>query len=242
MVYQHEAPWRQEASFGERARSDLADIASEGWFGWPWLVILALTPFMVVALVVHAIWGATDSADRVLTVLLALGLSSPLLGLAGPRLWELPRGEGGRLVVVGAVYLLMAGLHARDLRVVLRPAPLVPVGPDPGFVPHHPQPAPSSVVWLRDPAGQVRSVHLGPVLPVVTVAVQGRPVPSRVAAMLGDTGRWVVPPTVPAHPGHLVITEVLPSGQVSFHVWAGAAPVARMWADAQPVHHPQERS
>lgn len=33
---------------------------------------------MVVALVVHAIWGATDSADRVLTVLLALGLSSPL--------------------------------------------------------------------------------------------------------------------------------------------------------------------
>lgn len=197
---------------------------------------------MVVALVVHAIWGATDSADRVLTVLLALGLSSPLLGLAGPRLWELPRGEGGRLVVVGAVYLLIAGLHARDLRVVLRPAPLVPVGPDPGFVPHHPQPATSSVVWLRDPAGQVRSVHLGPVLPVVTVAVQGRPVPSRVAAMLGDTGRWVVPPTVPAHPGHLVITEVLPSGQVSFHVWAGAAPVARMWADAQPVHHPQERS
>lgn len=281
MLEEHQAPWRRDAPFRQRAWSDLRDMAGEGRSGWRRIVLLFLLPPVLPFMVYGVLREDAAPGDRIFTACLALcltawwctifvpmlrpsprirrvlgiclvvetltfcllGLGALVLGLLAVAVGSLTGGEAAQLAASGGLFLFAAVVVAVQARSVLR-AGDDPVPPAPGYAPPHPQHGPPpSLVWLRDPMGHVRSTQIGPVQPWLSVECPGGPrVLSRVAALLGDpTGRWVVPPTAPVAPGQLLVTEVLPSGQVSFLVSMGAAPVARMWAHARPVRHPQER-
>lgn len=142
---------------------------------------------------------------------------------------------------MGVVWLLFSGVKVHGLRSSWRrrgvpaPGPVAPASyPRPGGQASH--------VLLQMPTGEARTTVIGPMQPAVVVAsAQSSAVASRVASLLGDPGgRLVVPPEVPTSPGHLLVTETAPSGQICFLVPLAAQPAATMWQHARPTLDAQE--